>query len=163
MRYITMQVWVGVVNGCLTQILQQYFTIALQRVLIGVYMGKTNDLLHVTDKLYHIKMYQIQKKIGGNQNSNLSIERVWFHREMKTNYHIVTVTTALRRRQILSIMWGNEWPVMLVNITVPQIKLKYVSITERVFSIVDMEAIRGLGKIQNKLFFISQSNSYCET
>lgn len=36
-----MQVWVGVINGCLTQILQQYFTIALQRVLIGVYMGKT--------------------------------------------------------------------------------------------------------------------------
>ena len=41
-----------------------------------VYMGKTNDLLHVTDKLYHIKMYQMQKKIGGNQNSNLIIERV---------------------------------------------------------------------------------------
>ena len=37
-------------------------------------MGKTNDLLQVTDKLYHIKMYQIQKKIGENQNSNLIIE-----------------------------------------------------------------------------------------
>ena len=95
--------------------------ISLQWVLIVVYMGKTNDLLQVTDKLYHIKMYQIQKKIGGNQNSNLIIERVWFHREMKTNYHIITVTTALRRRQILNIMSGNEWFVMLVNITVPQI------------------------------------------
>jgi hypothetical protein len=39
-------------------------------------MGKTNDLLQVRDKLYHIKMYQMQKKIGGNQNSNLIIERV---------------------------------------------------------------------------------------
>jgi hypothetical protein len=121
MRYITMQVWVGLVNGCLTQILQQYFTIALQWVLIVVYMGKTNDLLQVTDKLYHIKMYQMQKKIGGNQNSNLIIERVWFHREMKTNYHIITVMTTLRRRQILNIMSGNKWFVMLVNITVPQI------------------------------------------
>jgi hypothetical protein len=48
-------------------------------------------------------------------------QRVWFHREMKTNYHIITVTTALRRRQILNIMSGNEWFVMLVSITVPQI------------------------------------------
>ena len=116
-----MQVWVGLVKGCLTQILQQYFTIALQWVLIVAYMGKTNDLLQVTDKLYHIKMYQMQKKIGRNQNSNLIIERVWFHREMKTSYHIITVMTTLRRRQILNIMSGNKWFVMLVNITVPQI------------------------------------------
>jgi hypothetical protein len=54
-------------------------------------MGKTNDLLQVTDKLYHIKMYQIQKTIGGNQNSNLIIERVLKNERLKFKFHNVNL------------------------------------------------------------------------